>query len=216
MTFETRPRDRRVTDDHDIATGANASSLTSSLLVRVRSRNAEAWQRLVLIYSPVVYRWCRQWRLEPDEAMDVVQDVFRTVVMAIEGFRRDRAGDSFRGWLRTITRSKVQDFFRAAGRRPTAIGGSDAQRRFAEVVFEQGDDADEAANDTALIVRRALEMVRVEFEDRTWTACWRTTVDGESAADVANAMNMSVGAVYKAKSRVLARLRAELEELIGP
>jgi RNA polymerase sigma-70 factor (ECF subfamily) len=205
-----------VTDDSEKTTGANTSSLSSSLLVRVRSHNGDAWQRLVSIYGPVVYRWCRQWRLEPNEALDVVQDVFRAVVIAIESFRRDRAGDSFRGWLRTITRSKVQDYFRAAGRRPTAIGGSEAQRRFAEVASELRDDVDESATETAMIVRRALELVRNEFEDQTWTACWRTTVDGESAADVAAAMNMSVGAVYKAKSRVLARLRTELQELIGP
>lgn len=195
---------------------SSSGSLASSLLLRLKVGDGEAWRRLVAIYGPVIYRWCRQWRLEPNEAMDVVQNVLRAVVIAIEGFRHDRAGDSFRGWLRTITRSKVQDHYRDAVRRPKAIGGSDAQRRFSEVVFEPGDDADETATDTAMIVRRALELVRNEFEERTWTACWRTTVDGETAADVARAMNMTVGAVYKAKSRVLTRLRTELEGLVGP
>lgn len=184
--------------------------------MRVRFRNPDAWKRLVAIYSPVVYRWCRQWRLEPNEALDVVQEVFRAVVVAIENFRCDRTGDSFRGWMKAITRSKVQDYFRAAGRRPTAIGGTDALRRFAELPVEAENDQDDRANDTAIIVRRALELVRIEFEDRTWTACWRTAVDGEPASDVAEAMKMTVGAVYKAKSRVLARLRVELQDLIGP
>jgi RNA polymerase sigma-70 factor (ECF subfamily) len=194
------------------ARGERESSLSSSLLVRVKSHDADAWQRLVAIYSPLVYRWCRRAELQPDDALDVVQDVFRSVVVAIERFRRDRAGDSFRGWLRTITRNQISDHFRLAGGRPRAIGGSDAQSRFAEVACES--PPEEEAAEMSGVVGRALELVRTDFEEKTWTAFWRTTVAGQSPAEVAEAIEMTVGAVYKAKSRVLARLRAELEGLV--
>ena len=60
----------------------------------------------------------------------------------------------------------------------------------------------------------ALELVRAEFEDRTWQAFWRVTVEEKTTADVAEALGISVNAVRLAKSRVLRRLRTELEGLI--
>jgi RNA polymerase sigma-70 factor (ECF subfamily) len=60
---------------------------------------------------------------------------------------------------------------------------------------------------------RVLELVRAEFENRTWEVFWRIVVDGQSAAEVANSMGLSLPAVYQAKSRVLRRLRQELDGL---
>ncbi len=62
--------------------------------------------------------------------------------------------------------------------------------------------------------RRILEVVRAEFEPRTWEAFWRIVVDGQSPAEVADAMHLSLPAVYKAKSRVLQRLRRELKSML--
>ena len=62
--------------------------------------------------------------------------------------------------------------------------------------------------------RRGLDLVRAEFENRTWEAFWRTAVEGHAPAHVAEDLGMSVPAVYKAKSRVLRRLRQELDELL--
>jgi RNA polymerase sigma-70 factor (ECF subfamily) len=190
-----------------------SSSLSSSLLERVRQHDTEAWRRLVAIYSPLVYRWCRRSKLQPSDAMDVLQEVFRAVATAIGSFRRDRAGDSFGGWLRTITRNKLRDYFRSRARQPQAAGGSEAQKRLEEAAAFDSADLPESAADSDGVVHRAVEAVRAEFEPKTWSAFWRTTVDDESAADVAESLQMTLGAVYKAKSRVLARLRAELEGL---
>ena len=61
---------------------------------------------------------------------------------------------------------------------------------------------------------RALEMIRGEFEERTWAAFWRTTVEGQAPKDVGLSLSMSPGAVRVAKSRVLHRLREELGDLM--
>jgi RNA polymerase sigma-70 factor (ECF subfamily) len=74
---------------------------------------------------------------------------------------------------------------------------------------------DAAASERALLVRRALELVRPEFQERSWTAAWRVVVEGESPADVATALGLTAGAVYTAKSRVLGRLRELLSDLLG-
>ena len=66
---------------------------------------------------------------------------------------------------------------------------------------------------SARLFARALELIRGEFEERTWTAFWRTAVEGQAAKDVAADLSMSPGAVRVAKSRVLHRLREELGDL---
>jgi RNA polymerase sigma-70 factor (ECF subfamily) len=59
----------------------------------------------------------------------------------------------------------------------------------------------------------AAEQVRGEFQAPTWEAFWRTAVDHASPREVAEALGLTVGAVYVAKSRVLARLRAAIAEV---
>src|SRR4051812_19850568 len=90
-----------------------ASELTSaSLLDRIRADDPEAWRRFVQLYSPLVYSWCRRAGLNTEDTADLTQEVFRSVAGHVGSFRRDRPGDTFRGWLWTITRNKLRDFFR--------------------------------------------------------------------------------------------------------
>ena len=127
---------------------------------------------------------------------------------------RDRTGDTFRGWLRTIARNKVADLHRRREREPAAAGGSEARDRLASVPEEPpaSDPTPDAAETEVL--HRALSQIRGEFEPRTWEAFWQTAVNGRPAADVAAELGMTPGAVRVAKSRVLHRLRADLGDLI--
>jgi RNA polymerase sigma-70 factor (ECF subfamily) len=190
-----------------------SSTLTSrGLLDRVKADDEAAWHRLVDLYAPLVYRWCRRSNLKEQDAADVFQDVFQAVAAHIGGFHKEKPGDTFRGWLRTITRNKLNDHFRKWGREPAGEGGTEARIRLtnlAAVVPADEDESEEAQADTSL-VRRALALIRSEFEPRTWQAFWLTSVEGRTAAQVSGELNMSVGAVRVAKSRVLRRLREEL------
>lgn len=199
----------------DPARSADSGSISSTLLERVRSLRPEAWQRLVDLYGPLVYRWCRQSGLGPEDAADVVQEVFGAVARSVGGFRRTSPGDSFRAWLGTITRNKIRDHFRRSQGRPGAKGGTDAQQLLLELPEPTDPTSPSDRHEVeGLLSRRALDLVRAEFENRTWEAFWRTAVDGQSAGDAAEDLGMSVLAVYKAKSRVLRRLRHELGDLL--
>lgn len=101
-------------------------STSLSLLERARANDSDAWRRLSRIYGPQVYRWARQAGLQENDASDLVQEVFGVVATRISDFRRDRVGDSFRGWLYSIARNKIRDHFRALARRPDAAGGTQA------------------------------------------------------------------------------------------
>ncbi len=162
----------------------------------------------------MVYGWCRRAGLQPADAADVGQEVFAAVARSIHTFRHDRPGDTFRGWLFTITRNKLRDRQTPLG--ATGIGGSDALRQMAELPTEEQHEPTPApeANERQAFWRRQIEMVRGEFEPRTWEAFWRAFVDGEAAANIAADLGISTNAVYLAKSRVLHRLREELSALI--
>jgi RNA polymerase sigma-70 factor (ECF subfamily) len=192
---------------------ADATSL--SLLYRLKANEAAAWDRLVLLYAPLVYHWCRKLELPEQDAADVFQDVFQSLATKIGTFRKEQPGDTFRGWLRIITHNKVYDHFRRQGREPQAAGGTEANIRFSQLEsFDRTADTEDEEQAYQQLVRRALELIRDDFTPRTWQAFWRAAVDGQRPVDVAEELQMQPGAVRVAKSRVLQRLRQELGELL--
>jgi RNA polymerase sigma-70 factor (ECF subfamily) len=193
--------------------GGEASVSTStSLLARVRDKDPEAWERLVSLYGPVVYRWSRHCGVGEEDSSDVVQEVFRAVSRKIGDFRRDREGDSFRKWLAAIARSKIVDHFRGQQTQPVAKGGTASRQRLENVpeTLPVDDSVDGPACDLA---RHALALLETDFRPQTWQSFWQTAVEKRPAADVAEELGMSVAAVWKAKSRVMLHLREELSGL---
>ncbi len=193
-----------------------SGSLSSTLLEQLRWRRPEAWERFVRLYGGLIHRWCRRAGLTAEDAADVLQEVLAAVMLHLPDFCRDQPGGSFGGWLATITRNKVRDHYRRRHGRAEARGGSTAQRQLSEIpqppeLSEESIRVD--ADSQSWLSRRVLETIRAEFEVRTWQAFWRTTVDGQPPAYVADDLQMSVAAVYMAKSRVLRRLRQAMGEL---
>ncbi|HEX5271036.1 MAG TPA: RNA polymerase sigma factor [Gemmataceae bacterium] len=187
-------------------------STSLTLLERARDRDEEAWARLMRLYAPLVERWCAHCGVCGQDADDVRQDVFHAVAVGLDGFRRERSGDTFRGWLRVITRNKLIDHSRRRARQPEARGGTDAQRQIAQLAEQ--DLPEDSADDLGGLYRRALELVRAEFEPRTWEAFWRAAIDGQAPDLIAADLGVTPAAVRKAKSRVLHRLRQEVGDLI--
>ncbi len=211
----SRPARRRRLEsemsDFEVRPGTVSTSL--SLVRRAKAGDREAWQRLARIYSPLVYRWARQSHLQDSDAADVLQNVFLAVLKGIERFRYERPEDSFRGWLRTITCNEVRRFCDRRLVRPRATGGSDAQRQLQQVPADQPElSGSEQSVEESGVLHRALECVRVEFEQRTWQAFCKATFTDQSASEIAHELGMSDGAVRQAKYRVLGRLRELLDD----
>lgn len=199
----------------------SASNPTSpSLLARARANDAEAWNRLVTLYAPLVLHWCRRSSLSQEDVADVFQEVFQSAARNLARFSKDRPSSTFRGWLRTITRSKVHDLYRRRKREPLAFGGSEMMQRMHEVPGEGIDGAEDEGDGLESrawsgVLLRGLEHIESQFKPRTWRAFWLTVVDGRPPSDVGSELEMSPGAVRVAKSRVLQRLRAELGERLS-
>lgn len=184
-----------------------------SLLERLQSDEPEAWRQTVELYGPVVYGWARRQGLAGEDAADVTQEVFLAVARSVGTFHRERHG-AFRGWLWIVARSKWNDWRRRSAKQPAvARGGSTALQRFQSLP-----DPDEEApppTDAELqsFYRRAVGLIESRFDPQTWAAFWQTAVEGRSPDDVAAELGVSRWAVYKARSRVLQRLRTELAGL---
>jgi RNA polymerase sigma-70 factor (ECF subfamily) len=210
---------------HSATGGAQAhsdarTSPTDSIVERAKAHDSEAWRRLVDLCGPLVYRAGRQAGLQAEDAADLVQDVFTALVGHIAEFRGAHPQRSFLAWLRTITRNKICDHFRGGRRRPDAIVSSEAIHSLLGIPksFAQQSSKDQTALDQAedevFLLHRALQLVGAEFGERTWQAFWLVVVEGRSPAHVADDLGMTRHAVYKAKSRILSRLRHELSDLL--
>ena len=196
---------------------SDARDVTSlTLLARLRTSDRDAWSRLVRLYGPLVAYWVRRGGVTGADAEDVVQEVFREVSQALAEFRRDRPGDTFRGWMRGIARIALLRYWRSVGRQPEAVGGTAARDLLNAVPAPAWDDpdGDDPEPEVHALYHRALELVRGEFEARTWQMFWATTVEGRKPADVAADLGVSTAAVRQAKSRVLRRVKEEVGDLI--
>ena len=184
-----------------------------SLLLSLRDAGDDrAWKDFVEIYTPLIFGHCTRRGLQEADAADVTQEVMRAVARAIQKLDYDRSRGTFRAWLLTVTRSKLNNFFASRARHPQGTGDT------AVVEFLEAQPDPEAAADWEREYRQRLfqiaaENVRPEFQAGTWSAFWRTAVEDEPVAAVAANLGMSAGAVYIARSRVLARLRTEIESL---
>ncbi len=186
------------------------STISSGCLSAVRRYDDEAWRRLVNLYGPLVYRWCRESGLQRHDAADVVQEVFCAVLGGITTFRRSRKGDTFRGWLRTVTNNKIRDAARKRARQPLASSGVESSDLIGITPDASSSSDSGTANDHGLITR-ALESIRGDFSPTTWQAFYRATVQGHSAREIGDDLKLTPKAVRQAKYRVMVRLREELE-----
>ena len=190
----------------------STNDLTSNTLIqRARSMDEDAWITLTEVYGPLIYYWCRRSGLSPDDAADILQDVFRSVASHLCSFRKEREGDSFRGWLWTITRNKIRDWTKVRKGKAIAAGGTAAHRCLADLPEHEPHELScTQQTGIAHVVKRITESIRPSFEATTWQAFWRVTVDGIPSALVADELSISIDSVYQAKSRVLRKLRREL------
>ncbi len=193
----------------------DAPKTRHSLLLRLRdTQDARAWSEFVAIYEPLVYRLARKRGLQHADALELSQEVLLAVAKSIDRWRCDPACGSFRGWLFRVTRNLMINLLVKQRRHPQAVGDTDFQRLLAQV-------ADPASEESVVfdleyrrsVFRWAAERVKAEFRPATWQAFWQTSVEGHAAKDVAHQLHLSVGAVYVARSRVMARLRACVEEV---
>lgn len=183
-------------------------STPASLLEQLcDSDRSDAWPRFVRLYAPLLARWATRLGARGPDRDDLVQDVYAALVVAIPTYRHE---GSFKVWLHTIILNKWRDRCRKASRVP-------ATGPLPDQVPDPADDPAAVIDDAEyhrILVSRATTIVKSDFSHETWQAFWASTVEGESASEIAVRFNISTNAVYLARARVLSRLRAVLAGLL--
>jgi RNA polymerase sigma-70 factor (ECF subfamily) len=189
----------------------------ASLIVKLRDPCDEtAWSEFVALYEPLVYRLARKKGLQDADARDVCQDVFKAVAHAVDRWEPGRG--SFRGWLSRITRNLLINFLTRGQYQPRGSGATSVMER---LDAQPAPDPSASASASALfdieyrrrLFLRAAELVRNEFTPTTWQAFRQTAIEDRPPSQVALELGLSRGAVYIARSRVLARLKRKVQEL---
>jgi RNA polymerase sigma-70 factor (ECF subfamily) len=184
------------------------------LLSLRHAENEAAWQQFVTIYLPLVFSFCVKRGLQEADAADVGQEVLRAVASGIGHFHYDPERGTFRAWLLQITRNKLNRFF-TRRYRDAQPAGDTAIARFTEGTSGPDEQAVWEEDYQQRLFDWAVGCIRGEFQNITWQAFWLTAVQEVSVKETAAQLGISIGAVYIARSRVLARLRAKVEAVTG-
>jgi RNA polymerase sigma factor (sigma-70 family) len=191
----------------------DSPSTRQSLIVKLRDpADSGAWSEFVALYEPLVYRLARQKGLQDADAKDLCQEVFRAVARAVD--RWDPLRGSFRGWISRIARNLIVNFLTRGSQHFRGSGATSVQE-----LLEAQPALDPSA--TALfdheykrqLFQSAADEVKREFAAATWQAFWQTAVEDRTPEEVATELGLSLGSVYVARSRVLARLRRRVQSL---
>jgi len=186
------------------------------LLLRIRDpRDRVAWQDFVRLYAPLIHAYGMRRGLQDASAADLVQQVLMRVSQAAAGFEYDPRRGSFRGWLLTITRHEWLKMIRHASREPAGSGESAVRQWLEQQPDESADEAFWNDAHQRNLFHWAAEKVKPEFRETTWRAFWMTAVEGQDIDAVAAELQMTRGAIYIARSRIVARLRLEIEAVEG-
>ncbi len=196
---------------------AQAPPTRPSLLLRLRdAQDEQAWGQFVDLYAPLVYDYGRRHGLQDADAADLMQIVLRVVVTAIQRLDYDPRRGSFRSWLFTIVRSQLCNLRRRKYQFAQGTGNSSVQRRLEEEPAPDHQTAAWEAEYQQRLFAWAVEQVRPQVRPATWQAFWQTAVEGQPIREVATALSLSVASVHLARSRVMARLKAILEQAQEP
>lgn len=187
-------------------------AVTSLTLINLaKSADPTAWETLFRLYSALVRYWLRKSRIPQLDEDDLVQEVFRSIHSGLARFEKKTEADSFRAWIRTITRNKIRDYLRTQANKPLATGGTTALQLVQGAPNPDLTDERSDLSEDRLVINEALDLVRLEIQAQTFQAFWRATVDGIAPSLVAAELDIPINSVYQAKSRVLRRLRDLLE-----
>jgi RNA polymerase sigma factor (sigma-70 family) len=199
---------RRITKDDAMETPATITQV--SLLLRIRDlSDAGSWREFAELYVPLIERFGRMNGLQPADVNDLVQDVLCIVAKKIPEFEYDPQIGRFRSWLFSVSRRRIYKLLER--RNGAGSGDSRVQLMLLQQPARDEDLARWNAEYDGQRFQWAARRVEKQFRPATWQAFWRTAVEAQSIPAVAEALDMSVGAVHIARSRVIAAFQRTLE-----
>ncbi|MFK7768736.1 MAG: RNA polymerase sigma factor [Mariniblastus sp.] len=179
-----------------------------SLLVRLSRRSNDAWAEFLEVYEQAIYTFARRRGLQDADAWDATQEVLAAVEKKVDSWQDDPSKGKFRGWLFRVARNIAVDKINAQAKRAAGSGDS----RVAELLAEHPANLEQETTLFWTNYRRKLlhwagEQIKPDVQESSWQSFWLTAVEGQSPEAVAEQLGLSVGSVYAAKFRIVARIK---------
>lgn len=189
---------------------ANPETRESLILRLPTAADAQAWREFIELYEPLVIRFAKRRGLQDADAREIAQNVFLSVAKSVERWQPNADRGRFRAWLFRIARNHLINWFikHANHKRNLTLDQSG--------IIEPLDPSLPLHDAIEMDYRRemfrvAAAQARASFSDSSWNAFWRTSVLDEPVETVAQSLHMSAGAVYIARSRIIAKIRSIIE-----
>jgi RNA polymerase sigma factor (sigma-70 family) len=187
-------------------------SLLRRLQADAPQRDDRAWAEFLELYEPLLMRLMRRRGLQDCDARDATQQVLLRISRAIPKYQPDGALASFRRWLFRVARNVAVTHLARESRT-----GQIPRARDFENIDSAGIPAELESEEFEKEYRQQLlawgiAQIQHEFRPATWSAFLETCIHGRPIPEVASELGMSPGNVYVARSRVISRLRAKVEE----
>lgn len=186
----------------------NHDDTPMSLLDGLRDNNPEAWSRLVDLWTPLLFGFCRSRGFSKDDADDIVQAVMVRVYKGLPKFCRDGEGKRFRYWIMKILRNKIADTYKRKANAVEAVGGSENQMYLGSVP-EQTDESESDWFSPARIMTRLLDVIKSDFSQQNWSAFELVHLENYSAKEAAEKLGIKENAVRQATYRIRKRIAEE-------
>lgn len=177
--------------------------------------NRDSWQKLNLLYQPLLLTWIKKYDVQSCDADDLAQEVLMSVSQSISSFEHNGRPGAFRAWLKLILVNRLRNFWRTRNRRPISPGGTSIEERLLQLEdpTSQLSQIWEKQHDL-FVMKRLLELTKRNFSTDCWEVFIRVVVRGESAKAVAQDRGISLNSIFITKSRILKRLRTEAAGLV--
>jgi RNA polymerase sigma factor (sigma-70 family) len=201
--------------DYSRNTSPEPPDTRESLIARIcDTGNSEAWTEFVRIYEPVVLRFIQRHDMQYADAAEVTQEVLSCIAKSIESWDGDRLHSTFRGWLYRITRNRTIDFLRK--RRIEQARTAGQEHGLSQFAAKDDTESKEfQAEYEKQLFHWAAEKIKPTFKPVNWQAFWMSTVEGQPIEQVAERLQIECGAVYVARSRIMARLSKLIQERLN-
>ncbi len=186
-----------------------------SLLDRLRQRaEGPSWQEFVDLYEPWLRGQLQRYGLQAADADDVVQEILVVLIKQLSNFQHNGRKGAFRAWLRGVTVNRLRELGRQRKYTPLA-GGSEFALHLEQLADDHSQQSQKWDREhDQHVVNQLLKRIAGDFEATTWQAFRAFVLEGRTAAEVADALGISQGAVWTAKSHVLKRLRQVAKDLL--
>lgn len=183
-----------------------------SLLARLADgTDPTVWREFCERYGELIGNIGRRRGLQPADCDDVVQEVLLALSKAMQGFEYNPEKGKFRNYLKTVTLHAILKILRQKGSAaPLQTIEEIADPTAENDCFAEVWDEEWRANH----VRRAMQVIEVEFSTAQLRAFQRYAAGGQDTQIVAESLNLTVNQVYQAKSRILKRLSELVQEQV--